>query len=271
MSNLNKRVISAIFILICLIADYWFWGTKGVMVLGAFMCILGTWEYSRIAFQNYAPNKTFRFWFLLNCIILILVSLYFTSQAFIYWGIILATYLSVALWLFRNKIENDIILKLLSLSLLGFLYCALLPIPALLLFQLPNGQYWFLFLLSVVFFGDIFAYFGGRWFGNKKIMPLLSPNKTVAGAISGIIGSIIVGVLAGPWLGDIPILTMVIVCAFAAFLAQNGDFFESLIKRVANVKDSGRFMPGHGGVLDRLDGIFFAAPLIYAFASHFSK
>src|SRR5688572_442009 len=100
MTNLHKRVLSAVFILCCLIADYWYFGTQGVLILGAFMCVIGTWEYSRIAFQNYAPNKKFRFWFLLNCVLLILVSLYFTSQALVLWGIILSTYVSVTLWLF---------------------------------------------------------------------------------------------------------------------------------------------------------------------------
>jgi len=161
-------------------------------------------------------------------------------------------------------------LRTISLAALGFIYCAMLPSFALTMLRLPLGHIWFLLLIACVFAGDIFAYFGGIWFGKEKLMPDLSPNKTRAGAIAGLLGSMLIALLIQHfWLTIMPVWAAIVLAVFTAVLAQNGDLFESLIKRVSDVKDSGSIMPGHGGILDRLDGVYFAAPLIYAAAEYF--
>jgi phosphatidate cytidylyltransferase len=119
--------------------------------------------------------------------------------------------------------------------------------------------------LLIVFAGDVCAYFGGNFFGKHKLLPNISPNKTVEGSLSGILGSLVAGCIYAHFF--LPQSTPLIIAAtstLAAILAQMGDLFESLVKRVADVKDSGRIMPGHGGILDRIDGVYFAAPLVYA-------
>jgi phosphatidate cytidylyltransferase len=120
--------------------------------------------------------------------------------------------------------------------------------------------------------GDIFAYFSGISMGRHKLFPALSPKKTVEGAIGGLIGSMAGGLAM--WFGffqDIPVALFIFLSIVTGIFAQTGDLFESLLKRVAQVKDSGRIMPGHGGLLDRLDGVLFALPFFYgiAYALHF--
>ena len=149
---------------------------------------------------------------------------------------------------------------------MGFIYCTLFPSFAFRILMLDDGSglYLFLLFLVVVFTGDIFAYFTGRMLGKHRLMPALSPNKTVEGAIGGAIGSVLcaLGFVLVLKL-DVPLFYYAITAFLTSAVAQTGDLFESLLKRVAGVKDSGKIMPGHGGVLDRLDGVYFGAPVFY--------
>lgn len=125
------------------------------------------------------------------------------------------------------------------------------------------------FPLVMTWLSDTSAYFGGRRFGRRKLIPAVSPGKTVEGAIAGVIGTVITGALyahfvLGAWLG------LPVDFAFGALaglivspVAQLGDLAESLLKREAGVKDSGTLLPGHGGVLDRFDSLFFSIPVTY--------
>ncbi|HEY0085482.1 MAG TPA: phosphatidate cytidylyltransferase [Allosphingosinicella sp.] len=110
-----------------------------------------------------------------------------------------------------------------------------------------------LWAMLVTWSTDIFAYFAGRGFGGAKLAPKISPNKTWAGLIGGMIGAAVVGGVAA-WLFDLDILFAVAGAAMG-LLAQLGDLYESKVKRRLGVKDSGSIIPGHGGVLDRLDGL----------------
>lgn len=125
------------------------------------------------------------------------------------------------------------------------------------------------FPMTLTWMGDTFAYFGGRRFGRHKLIPAVSPAKTVEGALSGVVGTTIVGALYayfifGMWLG-IPISAGIGALAglVVSPIAQVGDLAESLLKREAGVKDSGTLLPGHGGVLDRFDALFFSIPATY--------
>jgi phosphatidate cytidylyltransferase len=118
----------------------------------------------------------------------------------------------------------------------------------------------------VVWLGDSGAYFVGRFIGKRKLAPILSPNKTIEGAIGGVIASV-VGIFIAQHLMGIP-GSVEILIAFAlvgGIVEQAGDLFESLLKRIAGVKDSGNVFPGHGGMLDRIDGLLFAFPLFALF------
>ena len=145
----------------------------------------------------------------------------------------------------------------------GALYIGI-PIMAFIwLRALPDGgREIALWLLAVIWVSDIAAYVFGAWIGGPRLAVAVSPNKTWAGAIAGLCGGALAGGLGG-WLlaAMIPALG-VFIGALMSVAGQGGDLVESAIKRKCGVKDSGKSIPGHGGVLDRVDGLLFAAPVL---------
>lgn len=151
---------------------------------------------------------------------------------------------------------------------MGFLYVPLLLSHLVLLRGIPeHGIHWIFLLMVIVMAGDTCAYYVGSTMGRRKLYPVVSPNKSVEGAIGGVAGSVVGAFIARATF--FPALTAVDCLATAlllGLLGQLGDLFESLLKRSFGVKDSGAVIPGHGGVLDRLDSILFAAPAAYYYA-----
>jgi len=151
----------------------------------------------------------------------------------------------------------------LALHTLGLLYLPFLLGHLVWLRFLPQGEWWVLWFLLVIFAGDTGAYYTGRTLGKTKLYPAVSPGKTWAGVWGGLAASLVVGVLLGKWLLEgmtAPVLG--ILAVVLAVLGLLGDLFESMLKRQAQVKDASHLLPGHGGMLDRLDSILFAAPVV---------
>lgn len=142
----------------------------------------------------------------------------------------------------------------------GLLYCLLPALALLLLRDQPAGVNLTIWTLAIVWATDIGAYFAGRSIGGRKLSPKISPNKTWAGLLGGMVSALVLGWLLVRALHLPPLLAA--LGGVLAFLAQMGDLFESWLKRRAGVKDSGRILPGHGGVLDRLDGVVPVACVI---------
>ena len=151
----------------------------------------------------------------------------------------------------------------------GFLYPTGLLAHLLLIVQLPFnasvGRGFILFLLAVVWGGDAAAYYVGRTIGGRKLAPAISPNKTVAGAVGGLVGSGIIGggaTFFAP-MTQLTLLEGVLLGGLLGGVGQVGDLVESMFKRGAGVKDSSALIPAHGGLFDKLDSIAFAAPVLY--------
>ncbi len=127
----------------------------------------------------------------------------------------------------------------------------------------PNGDRWLLLALLLVWAADTGAYFAGRRFGKRKLAPRISPNKTLEGLAGGVLLAVVVALLgaplAGATLAQMPAVALVAVATILA--SVTGDLFESLLKRHIGVKDSGDLIPGHGGVLDRMDSVLAALPV----------
>jgi len=147
-----------------------------------------------------------------------------------------------------------------GLVALGLLYCSVL-----LGFMVLLEPAEIFVLFGVIWAGDSAAYYSGRALGRHKLAPKISPKKTVEGAMGGLIASIVAGVFLGQWLLGETTGTLVVVSMLCAIAGQIGDLAESALKRSAGVKDSSAILPGHGGILDRLDSLLFAAPVFYLF------
>ena len=129
--------------------------------------------------------------------------------------------------------------------------------------ELPGGTALLFYLLFVISFSDIFAYFGGKRFGKSMLAPTISPKKTWEGSFFGVVGGGIVGAVFGEITMSMFWLYGMLLAMVLAVVGQFGDLIESKIKRLCNVKDSGKILPGHGGILDRIDGHMLAAPVFY--------
>lgn len=129
--------------------------------------------------------------------------------------------------------------------------------------SLPHGLPWIIIFLLAIWTTDTAAYFIGSSIGGPKLWPTVSPNKTVSGAVGGLISAAIVcGVLGVVLINWTNLWIALLVGVSASVVGQLGDLIESAYKRTSGVKDSGRFLPGHGGMLDRVDSLLFAAPVI---------
>jgi phosphatidate cytidylyltransferase len=205
--------------------------------------------------------------------------LVFTAAAF-------GTFLYLVIGMLRRDLATSYPAAAASFFALGYT-----AIPLLLLANLRQqwaGAFLILYLMLVVWMGDTAAYYVGRAIGRHKMAPRISPGKTWEGGIASFVGSIAVGVLvfkyARPisqallqahlidqWQGYFaptpPIAQIVVLSAFINVAAQLGDLVESLLKRGAGVKDSGSLLPGHGGMLDRIDALLFAIPVLWFYAA----
>lgn len=157
-----------------------------------------------------------------------------------------------------------------SITLFGLLYVPLLLSHLAMLRNLEDGRAWVFFALIVAMAGDSAAYFVGSALGRRKLYPAISPNKSIEGALGGLAGSIV-----GAYIFKVFMLpetagwVVLLMAAVLSVLAQLGDLFESMLKRSCQVKDSGSIIPGHGGILDRLDSLLFVFPAAYYLVLYF--
>jgi phosphatidate cytidylyltransferase len=220
------------------------------------------YEFYRLYFRQNTPLV-----YLGLCLgFLLLCWLYFTpplSFALLAISILLA--LLIFQLFFFQHIQNALLDS--SVLFMGIFYLACFLGHCIAIRQQTEGVGFIFFLLFVIWGGDAGAYYVGRSIGGMKLYPVVSPNKTVSGAIGGLLISVAGGVLARrlfiaesfpfTW-GEVVLLSLIL-----GGVGQLGDLVESLFKRSAGVKDSSGLVPAHGGLLDKLDGVAFAAPLLY--------
>jgi phosphatidate cytidylyltransferase len=150
-----------------------------------------------------------------------------------------------------------------GILLFGILYIGFL-FPHVSLINTTKGRVWVLLLIVTVWAGDIFAFLSGSLFGKHKLYPKISPNKTYEGLGGAIVGSILVALAYSHFfIPQMDVGLCILVAIALTILGQLGDFTESMLKRSAQVKDSGSLIPGHGGMLDRMDSFLFSAPFFH--------
>ena len=195
-----------------------------------------------------------------------------TSDYLIASGAALAAWVLAATLWFIAAYEGERPVAAFLLLLLGPVYAGFLLGHGLAIYDLSPaiegadsvGRNWLLFILAGTSASDTGAYAVGRLIGRHRMTPTLSPNKTWEGAAGGLVASVAAMLAVGAWL-DVGVVfwQYAVVAVAVAVVAQAGDLFESFLKRRADTKDSGSIMPGHGGLLDRIDSILFALPAVY--------
>lgn len=263
MSSLTQRVISAV-LMIGIMVTLFFLGQPALQIF-SLICMIGIQsEIQDLLFLN--QNKFLKYLRLSLTALATLSGPYIgfdkavTLVALI--GVGLDVLILPALKL-KPHSSPDQAYEDASKFLLLVFYGVFIPSFVYKLIIAPNGMFWFSFLLFTTLGSDTCAFFAGRKFGKRPLAPTISPNKTVEGSIGGAIGAAIIALPFALLNPDTSFLALSVTALATGLLGQVGDLFESLLKRKAQVKDSGDLIPGHGGILDRVDGIIFAAPWVY--------
>ncbi len=279
---LKTRVISGVVGLV-LLGIVVFSG-RIVLAVGVFLLsVVGIFEfYNAVSNVGYKP---IRFIGYISCIPIILLGInngnkglidYLTlikSANYLYLGLFLSMIVLMYFIIFLHERHNIIDI---SLTVFGVFYVEFLFSFIVQTRNLNNGFYYLWFIFIGAFATDTFAYFAGRLFGKTKLLPEISPKKTLEGAIGGIIGCILLTCLYGLFLNaffprngteTIDFYHFIILGAINGVISQVGDWAASSVKRFSRIKDYGNIMPGHGGVLDRFDSILFVAPTVYLYIS----
>ena len=267
MKTLLTRSISGL-IFVAIIIGSILWSEKSVLLVFAIISGIGLYEFHRL----YQSQKTFNLSSLATALIgttsfiSFIYPIYFLNQT-VQQGLIDSSALILVLFvlyaLYQLWIDRSAVIVNLWLLLFGLCY-VVVPLYIGVLIHLTDENVFptLLVIFILVWTNDTFAYLSGNLFGKHKLIERISPNKTWEGFIGGFVFTIIVGALLDKQLfdGNSFWLWAAIIVSPAAVI---GDLFESLLKRKNKVKDTGTIMPGHGGILDRFDAMFFALPFFY--------
>ncbi|MCB9743256.1 MAG: phosphatidate cytidylyltransferase [Alphaproteobacteria bacterium] len=254
--------LGAAFVGLLIILPALIWGgSLGVEVIVGLVMLIAVDEYGAMAFPGKRP------WALIS-LVPPSVALYATAlYAPVEW--MHAAWVGSALWvlgrvLFRAEPVDDAANASARL-VLGLAWVPALVVYLPLLRRLDHGLAWVFFALAVTWLGDTGGYFGGRFFGKHKLYPKISPKKTWEGVAGGVVfavgAALVVRELGLP---DLGLVECVVAAVVLDLLGVVGDLVESMLKRSFGVKDSGWIMPGHGGILDRIDGLLVTGPVLYA-------
>ena len=188
-----------------------------------------------------------------------------TPAVFVLWGILIVSILVMSYWIFKKE-KIDFVFK--NPFVFNFFYPVLPMWILAIAYTLTNSfdKQLLLIVLLPIYLNDTLAYVSGRIFGKRPLLPSVSPKKTWEGFIGGMIGAAIVMLAILYFKGFFTtqyIIAMAVISVLASILATLGDLFESKLKRSIDIKDSGNILPGHGGILDRIDAMLFVAPVLY--------
>ncbi len=258
-----KRVATAFLLIPLVLVVVLFAPRLIILAVVAALTLLALMEYNRITARIF-DGKGFS-------LLALIIGLLLTLCVYITGEVISAVFLMAALFIFlftalsapadmRSSVQEA------AFKTAGLIYISLPLSYFILLADAPRGRLWILFFLIVIWCNDSLAYVFGRAFGRHKLCPSISPGKTIEGALGGLLS----GVVAALVFNALSPLTgygaVVLLALITGCLGIAGDLFESILKRGAGVKDSGTLLPGHGGILDRIDSLLFSLPVIYILA-----
>jgi phosphatidate cytidylyltransferase len=261
---MKQRIITALLLAPCVIALLLYASVAATAAIIGGLCLIAVWEWTRLSGLRSRALRVL----LVVLAALAMSTLWWCAALPVWWTLIgagCAWWIAAIVWL-RNfsfaasPTREHTVLKLAAGAL------TILPAWAGLMRILVTQDAphtWALYSLLVVWAADSFAYLAGKRWGRTKLAPNISPGKTREGVYGALIGCAVIAAIGG-WLLHVRGATLLLLVLFSLLTAAFsviGDLFESLLKRHANVKDSGTLFPGHGGVCDRLDGVFAALPI----------
>ena len=259
---LKQRFLTAILLLPLLAAAVWFdqplpWLAILIAIFGG-LAALEFYKTVAAAGSGAVPFTVFG-------IIMTVIFIFSPLFDFVYMSPVLITFaiiIPVIGMIMRRNKDNSFLSWIWTLA--GILYIGWLLSHYVALREMEMGREWVYYALLVTFATDTFAYFIGKTWGKHLLAPSISPKKTKEGALGGMLGAVIISVLA-VWLFAMPVNygVAVLLGIVISIFGQLGDLFESLFKRNMGIKDSGNSLPGHGGFLDRMDSIVFTGVVVY--------
>ncbi len=258
--DLFTRVFSAILIALIAIPVIWFGGFPRSCF---FLILIASAMFEYLSASVPLPKKNL---FLFTSIYMIApLGLYLGGVEILYWlGLFVFVATALSLCLIAELSPNQPDVNIVVPRLLSGLVYPGVPLSLLILVDTEFSWEKILWLISTVVAVDITAYFVGRLAGGRPLSPRISPNKTLSGAVSGILGASLISLAWGSsFQMDQPVYRLMALGLLVGIVSVLGDLFESLIKRSLGVKDLGTVLPGHGGILDRIDALIFAAPIIF--------
>ncbi len=275
---LKQRVLTSLWFVPLLVIVAWFGGEPGFTALMVTFGILAALEFYRMVAGAKTPPLTYfgvtwTAFFILsrNSELQALLEAHFNPDLLTPLLLTSAVVLPLIGLLVRRQKEGAFTSWVWTIA--GILYIGWLLSHLVALRGLDDGRNWVFFVMFVTWVSDTTAFFIGRKFGRRKLVPNISPGKTWEGTIGGICGAILMSILFfTPTSFQLPLAywQAILLSVLTSVLGQVGDLIESLLKRNMGVKDSGKLMPGHGGILDRIDSLIFAGIVVYYYALSYS-
>ena len=266
------RILSALVLLAVVVGTIYFLPSEGTLVLALIAAVLAFAEYCRL---SRALGLTVPGGIGGAAVVLVCFEMWFadrTLHANLVYLVLLAALIVIGAASVGRGRPAPSVLADAAATMFAPIYIGL-PLGSLAALRAdshPDGRWLILLLLATIVVSDSAQYYAGRAFGRRPLSPEISPKKTVEGAIGGVIFAMIAMAVGGRRVFGSPVWMLALFGAVISLLGIVGDLFESLLKRSAGVKDSSHMIPGHGGVLDRLDSWLFAAPVYYAFVRFLS-
>lgn len=262
---LKHRIITAIILIPIVLALLFFLPTQLFCILAALIVLGGAWEWSNLMELKSRSSRVL--YLLLIVLTFIIAALLIPVQAILFMGFLWWLCATALILLYPRCSEwwgkNLVLRGLMGMFVLVPCWGALCYIRSQ-----NDGIYALLFLFILIWGADTAAYFAGKKFGKKKLLPLVSPGKSVEGVLGAIVFTTLITIIA-LWMCAVPFLIWpwaILLSLITVIFSIIGDLTESMLKRQAGLKDSGNLLPGHGGLLDRIDSLTAAAP-IFAFGA----
>jgi phosphatidate cytidylyltransferase len=259
-NSIVKRWLTAILLLVVVLSAIVYASAEILTVIITVIIIGGVWEYNKIVFgKGFFKEKIEMYIF---AIVIPAVVLFGNSQLLV--SVLTFSFLAVFILFLWSVKESTFDVMLVAKVIFGIIYIPLLTSHFIMLRLLENGVYWIFLVLIIAIVGDTAGLYVGKYFGKNKLSVLVSPGKTIEGTIGLVIGSVLGSLIFCYFIfPDISRVHIIIISFVGSIIGQLGDLCESAIKRNYGLKDASSLLPGHGGLLDRMDSLIFTAPFVY--------